>query len=83
MILMEDEYKSVVQPQRRLNLNMAEVVKMEVLKLLDARLIYPIDSSWVSPVTVVPKKGGMTVVQKEKEELIPTRTVMGWSTIGS
>jgi len=42
-------------------------------------MIYPIcDSSWVSPVHVVPKKGGMTVVAKEKNELIPTRTVTGW-----
>ncbi|XP_076881116.1 uncharacterized protein LOC143529155 [Bidens hawaiensis] len=45
----------------------------------DAGLIYPIsDSPWVSPVQVVPKKGGMTVVVNEKNELIPTRTVMGW-----
>ena len=77
-ILMEDDYKPVVQPQRRLNPNMKEVVKKEVIKLLDAGLIYPIsDSSWVSPVQVVPKKGGMTVVQNEKNELIPTRTVTG------
>ncbi|XP_076941907.1 uncharacterized protein LOC143611611 [Bidens hawaiensis] len=62
-ILMEDEYKPVIQPQRRLNPNNLEVVKKEVIKLLDAGLIYPIsDSSWVSPVQVVPKKGGMTVV---------------------
>ena len=58
-ILMEDEYKPVVQPQRRLNPNMQEVVKKEVLKLMDAGLIYPIsDSPWVSPTQVVPKKGG-------------------------
>ncbi|KAD7116998.1 hypothetical protein E3N88_04266 [Mikania micrantha] len=78
-ILMEDEFKPVVQSQRRLNPNMQEVVKKEVLKLLDAGLIYPIsDSAWVSPVQVVPKKGGMTVVTNEKNELIPTRTVTGW-----
>ncbi|KAK1423916.1 hypothetical protein QVD17_19227 [Tagetes erecta] len=78
-ILMEDEYRPVVQPQRRLNPNMQDVVKKEVLKLLDAGLIYPIsDSAWVSPVQVVPKKGGMTVVMNEKNELIPTRTVTGW-----
>ena len=57
-ILMEEEYKPVVQPQRRLNPNMQDVVKKEVLKLLDTGLIYPIsDSAWVSPVQVVPKKG--------------------------
>ena len=78
-ILMEDGFKPVVQPQRRLNPNMKEVVKAEVIKLLDAGVIYPIsDSSWVSPVQVVPKKGGMTVVQNDKNELIPTRTVTGW-----
>ena len=59
-ILMEDEYKPSAQHQRRLNPNMQEVVKKEVIKLLDAGLIYPIsDSVWVSPVQVVPKKGGM------------------------
>ncbi|KAI3762510.1 hypothetical protein L1987_52940 [Smallanthus sonchifolius] len=78
-ILMEDEYKPVVQPQRRLNPNMQEVVKKEVLKLLDAGVIYPIfDSPWVSPTQVVPKKGGMTVIMNEKNELIPSRTVTGW-----
>ncbi|XP_076956490.1 uncharacterized protein LOC143631694 [Bidens hawaiensis] len=75
-ILMEDEYKPVIQPQRRLNPNMSEVVKKEVIKLLDVGLIYLIsDSSWVSPVQVVPKKGGMTVVTNERNELILTRKV--------
>src|ERR1044072_2053823 len=42
-------------------------------------MIYPIsDSAWVSPVQVVPKKGGMTVITNNKNELIPTRTVTGW-----
>ncbi|GKE23356.1 DNA-directed DNA polymerase [Tanacetum coccineum] len=78
-ILMEDEFKPSVQPQRRVNLNIKEVVKKEVIKLLDARLIYPIsDSPWVSPVKVVPMKGRMTVVKIEKDELIPQRTVTGW-----
>ena len=58
---------------------MQEVVKKEVIKLLDAGLIYPIsDSLWVSPIQVVPKKGGMTVVTNEKNEMIPMRTVTGW-----
>ncbi|GJV97045.1 hypothetical protein Tco_1548622 [Tanacetum coccineum] len=75
-ILIEEEFKPSVQPQRRVNPNIKEVVKMEVIKLLDAGLIYPIsDSLWVSPVQVVPKKGGMTVVKNEKDELIPQRTV--------
>ena len=58
---------------------MREIVKKEVLKLLHAGIIYPVqDSEWVSPVQVVPKKGGMTVVQNERNELIPQRTVTGW-----
>ena len=58
---------------------MKEVVRKEVLKWLDAGVIYLIsDSSWVSPVQVVPKKGGTTVVVNEKNELLPTRTVTEW-----
>ena len=73
-ILIEEECKPKVQPQRRLNPSMKEVVKAEVIKLLDAGMIYPIsDSAWVSLVQVVPKKGGMTVIKNEKNELIPTR----------
>jgi hypothetical protein len=60
------------EPQRRLNNVMREVVKKEVLKLLHAGIIYPIPhSEWVSPVQVVPKKGGITVVKNDKNELIP------------
>ena len=67
------------EPQRRLNNTMREVVKKEVLKLLHAGIIYPVPySEWVSPVQVVPKKGGMTVVKNERNELIPQRTVTGW-----
>ncbi|GKA79699.1 hypothetical protein Tco_0786295 [Tanacetum coccineum] len=76
---MEDEFKPSVQPQRRVNLNIKEVVKKEVIRLLDARLIYPIsDNPWVSRVQVVPKKGGMAVVKNEKNELIPQRMVTRW-----
>ena len=58
---------------------MKEVVKKEVLKWLDAGVIFPIsDSKWVSPVQCVPKKGGMTVVPNKNNELIPTRTVTEW-----
>ncbi|GJR37646.1 reverse transcriptase domain-containing protein [Tanacetum coccineum] len=73
-ILMEDDYKPTVQSQRRVNPKIHEVIKKEVLKLLDADMIYPIsDSPWVSPVHCVPKKGGITVVANEENELIPTR----------
>ena len=58
---------------------MKEVVRKEVLKWLNAGFIYAIsDSSWVSPVHVVPKKGGFTVIRNENNELIRTRTVTGW-----
>ena len=78
-IFLDDSHCPSRQPQRRLNPNMQEVVKNEILKLLDAGIIYPIsDSEWVSPVQVVPKKGGMTVIKNERDELISTRTVTGW-----
>nr|GEV04739.1 reverse transcriptase domain-containing protein [Tanacetum cinerariifolium] len=78
-ILMEDDFKPAVQHQRRVNPKNHEVIKKEVLKLLDAGLIYPIsDSPWVNPVHCVPKKGGFTVVENEENELIPTRLVTGW-----
>jgi hypothetical protein len=58
---------------------MMEVVKKEVLKLVKAGVIYPVsDSEWVCPVQVVPKKGGMTVICNEKNELIPQRTIIDW-----
>nr|GEW43946.1 hypothetical protein [Tanacetum cinerariifolium] len=76
---MEDELKLSVQPQRRVNPNIKEIVKKKVIKLLDTRLIYPISNSpWVSPIQVVPKKEGMSVVKNEKDELIPQRTVTEW-----
>ena len=78
-ILLNDNAKTSIEHQRRLNPVMKEVVRKEVLKWLNAGFIYAIsDSSWVSPVHVVPKKGGFTVIRNEKNELIPTRTVTGW-----
>nr|GEW36470.1 reverse transcriptase domain-containing protein [Tanacetum cinerariifolium] len=77
--LLEYAFLEAVQHQRRVNPKIHEVIKKEVLKLFDARLIYPIsDSPWVSPVHCVPKKGGFTVVENEENELIPTRLVAGW-----
>ncbi|GJV83853.1 reverse transcriptase domain-containing protein [Tanacetum coccineum] len=76
---MEEDYKPAVQSQRRVNPKIHEVIKKEVIKLLDAGMIYPIsDSPWVSPIHCVPKKGGITVVANEDNELIPTRLVTGW-----
>jgi hypothetical protein len=56
-----------------------DVVKKEVLKLLHTGIIYHVPhSEWVSPVQVVPKKGGMTMVKNERNELIPQQTITGW-----
>ncbi|RDX87560.1 hypothetical protein CR513_30958, partial [Mucuna pruriens] len=69
-ILMEEEVKPIRQQQRRLNLTILDVVKKEVTKLLVAGIIYLIsDSQWVSPVQVVPKKSGMTVMKNQQDEL--------------
>ncbi|CAN6580912.1 unnamed protein product [Malus baccata var. baccata] len=78
-ILMEEGAKPSREAQRRLNPLMLEVVKNEVIKLLDCGVIYPISNSrWVSLVQVVPKKSGVTVVKNEEQELVPTRVVTGW-----
>ena len=78
-IFLNDNEKTYIEHQRRLNPVMKEVVRKEVLKWLNAGFIYAIsDSSWVSLVHVIPKKGGFTVIINEKNELIPTRTVTGW-----
>ncbi|XP_058181306.1 uncharacterized protein LOC131299742 [Rhododendron vialii] len=78
-IYMEEDVKPSRQPQRRLNPIMKDVVRAEVLKLLDVGIIYPIaDSKWVSPIQVVPKKSGVTVVKNDKDELIPMRVQTGW-----
>nr|GEZ57435.1 reverse transcriptase domain-containing protein [Tanacetum cinerariifolium] len=83
-ILMEDDYKLAVQSQKRVNPKIHDVIKKEIIKLLDASIIYPIfDSPWVSPIHCVPKKGGMTVVANENNELIPTRLVTGYFQIPS
>ena len=79
-ILMEDNAKTSIEPQRRLNLVMKEVVKKEVLKWLNAGFIYAISYiPWVSLVHVVPKNCGFTVIRNEKNDLIPTIIVTGWS----
>nr|GFA03539.1 hypothetical protein [Tanacetum cinerariifolium] len=68
-----------VRSQRRVNPKIHDIIKKEVKKLLDTGLIYPIsDSPWVSPVHCVPKKGGMTVIKNDENELVPTRLVTGW-----
>ncbi|XP_038978496.1 uncharacterized protein LOC120108837 [Phoenix dactylifera] len=78
-ILLEEGAKPSRQPQRRLNPSIMDVVKNEILKLLEVGVIYPIsDSNWVSPVQVVHKKTGITVVKNQNDELVPTRIQNGW-----
>ena len=77
-ILLEDNAKPSRDAQRRLNPSMMEVVKKEILKLLDVNVIYPIsDSKWTSPVQVVPKKSGVTVVKNSDDVLVPTKVQTG------
>jgi hypothetical protein len=78
-IHLEEDTKPSREPQRRLNPTMQEVVRGEVIKLLDAGIIYLIsDSKWVSPIHVVPKRAGVTIVQNKEGELVPTRVQSGW-----
>nr|GEX42426.1 retrovirus-related Pol polyprotein [Tanacetum cinerariifolium] len=78
-ILMEEYFKPTAQHQRRVKPKIHDVIKNDVLKLLDAGLIYPISNSpWVSPIHCIPKKGGFTAVENEENELIPTHLVMSW-----
>nr|GEX24585.1 retrovirus-related Pol polyprotein from transposon 17.6 [Tanacetum cinerariifolium] len=77
-ILMEEDFTPAVQHQKRVNPKIHDVIKQEVIKLLNAGLIYPIsDSPWVSLVHCLPKKGGFTFVENEDNKLIPTRLVTG------
>ncbi|KAM1321565.1 hypothetical protein ACFX2F_014626 [Malus domestica] len=78
-ILLEEGSKTSREAQRRLNPPMMEVVKKEIIKLLDCGVIYPIsDSRWVSHVQCVPKKSGVTVVTNAENKLVPTRIQTGW-----
>ena len=78
-INLEADAKPVRDPQRHLNPKMKEVVRKEILKLLEAGIIYPVaDSQWVSLVHCVPKKGGITLVPNDKDELIPQIIVTGY-----
>ncbi|CAN6679432.1 unnamed protein product [Malus baccata var. baccata] len=78
-ILLEEGFRTSREAQRRLNPSMMEVVKKEIIKLLDCGVICPIsDSRWVLPVQCVPKKSGVTVVTNAENELVPTRIQTGW-----
>nr|GEU98331.1 putative reverse transcriptase domain, zinc finger, CCHC-type, retrotransposon Gag domain protein [Tanacetum cinerariifolium] len=72
-IVTDPDVKPSRDAQRRLNPNMKDVVKKEVLKWLDSGIIYPIsDSKWVSPTQTVPKKAGITVLETKSGEKLTT-----------
>ncbi|XP_057723862.1 uncharacterized protein LOC130939805 [Arachis stenosperma] len=78
-IFLQEGARPVRQPQQRLNPTIHDVVKKEVTRLLDASIIYPIsDSEWVSPVQVVSKKSGITVVKKDDGEVVTKRVQNSW-----
>ena len=71
-IHLEEGARPSREAQRRLNPNIKKIVMKEVVKLLDASIIYPISNSkWISPTQVVPKYSGLTVVENATGELIP------------
>jgi hypothetical protein len=75
---MKDQCRPIVDHQRRLTHAMREVVKKEVIKLLDAGIIYPIPHRECEPGTLCIEERRLTMVKNEKNELIPQRIVTGW-----
>nr|GEW07770.1 reverse transcriptase domain-containing protein [Tanacetum cinerariifolium] len=65
--LKQEDYKPVVQSQRQFNPKIHEVIKKEVIKLLDAGMIYPIsDSPWIArPMTHLLEKETSFVFSKD------------------
>ena len=78
-ILLEDGAMPTRETQKRLNPPMMDVVKREILELLDVGVIYRIsDSKWTSPVQVVSKKSGVTIVKNNDDIFVPTKVQTGW-----
>ena len=78
-IWLEDDAKPVRQAQRRLTPLMEEVVKKEIHKLLEVGTIFPIlESPWVSPVQIVPKKAGVTMEENQEGKMVPVKNPTGW-----
>lgn len=74
-ILLEGDYKIFREYQVRLSPN-RYMVNKEILKLLEARVIYPIsDRKWISSVHIILKNGGTNVIKNDKSELVTTRMV--------
>jgi len=69
-IYIEENARPIQQPQKRMNPNLREIVKDELQKLLNVNIIYTIlDSQWVSPLVIVPKKNGKWRVCIDYKEL--------------
>ena len=78
-IFLEEDSRTSREAQRRQNPKVWDSVKDEILKWLNAGIIYPISNSpWVSPVHVVPKKAGITVTTNDKGEELQTRLPTKW-----
>ena len=79
-ITMLEDVVPVVDTQRRLNPKMKEVVRKEVIHLLDAGIIYPIsDSKWVNPAHCIPSHGGLDAALNKDGELFPIRPIVGYT----
>ena len=53
-------------------------MKKQIVKLLEVEIIYLISvKEQDNPVKVVLKKGGMTIIKNERDELISTSNVIG------
>ena len=77
-INMEDGYKKSAQQQRRLNPLMKDMVRKEVIKWLDAGMMYPIsDSKWVSPVQCTQERWDDCSNRRKKMNRSP-QEVSGW-----
>ena len=77
-IFMEEGAQPVEDFQRKLKLGMEEVIRKEIIRLLDACINYHItESDWVSLVHCVPKKGRFISVQNEQNEEVTTRPIIG------
>lgn len=77
-IFIEDNCKPKVQPQRPFNSSIQEVLRKEMVKLMDTSIIYLISNNkWISLVQIIPKKDGITMVKNDNNDLIPTRTATG------
>ena len=74
-----EDVEPIVDTQRCFHPRMKDVVRKEVIRLLDAGIIYPIsDSKWVNPVHCIPRQGGVTIVNSNDNNLTPARTITGY-----